>query len=210
MEQLAQVALGAVFGTWGEPTSEILNMTGWFHGLSEFLSRIASGKQKHGKHSPESRDVARSLLRSPGWIQLLISAAESLLTSCRTERETSIKLVAFGMRRCSEFLAKGNLHPTPFLGLSDPEILLPMMRNEEELGCEMGTHGWVFDFFNLPIYQNRVGTPPIRARDSHWLRNGYPWVGNCYLQPTHGYTHPVGIQPTHWVCSQPKRNAYMH
>jgi hypothetical protein len=67
----------------------------------------------------------------------------------------------------------------------------------------MGTHGWVFDSFNLPIYPNRVSTPPRRARDSHWLRNGYPWVGNCYLQPTHGYTHPVGIQPTHRVCSQP-------
>jgi hypothetical protein len=132
MDQLAQVALGAVFSGWEERPSQILNLAAWFSTLFDSLYRVASRSSKFYDQSPESRDMARALLKSPGWMEMLTSAANSLIASSGTEREISMRLVAFGMRRCSHFLAKAISHPPPFFGLSDPGFLLPMLVNEEE------------------------------------------------------------------------------
>ena len=50
----------------------------------------------------------------------------------RAEWETSLRLVAFGMRRGKLFLDLSRGHPKPFFGLSNPRIILPMLVDAEE------------------------------------------------------------------------------
>jgi hypothetical protein len=129
IDQLAQVALEALFSSWAEPTTKILNLATWFSDFAEFLCRVASNTSKRNKE----RRLARTILQSPGWMEVLINAAKSLLVLIETERESSMRLVALGMRRCPDFLAQTGSHPSsPFFGLSNPIFLLPMLVNEEE------------------------------------------------------------------------------
>ncbi|KAE9377592.1 hypothetical protein N431DRAFT_478802 [Stipitochalara longipes BDJ] len=127
MDQLAQVALGSVFHSWREPISEIINLAEWFSDLSDSLHRIASDDSKG-----VARLSARALLQCSGWLSLLVKAAKSLLASAGLERDTSMRLVAFGMRRCLSFLAIPESYPPPFFGLAHPARLLPMLVNQEE------------------------------------------------------------------------------
>jgi len=139
MDQLAQVALGAVLSAWGNPATEveILNQAQWFSNLYDFLSRAASVTDAiSAKCSSETRVLRRKhkamdMLRSPGWLSMLMNAANRLVSSTGAERESSIRLTAFGQRRCGRFLAEMGEHPQPFFGLSDPSNILCMLHNSE-------------------------------------------------------------------------------
>jgi len=138
IDQLLEVTLGAVLSAWKEQPSEldILNQAQWFSDFYEFLCRAAASLDRRSPgayHKSQKRtENARALLGSPGWVAMLMGAVNRLLASNGVEREMSIRLIAFGQRRCGKFLAEPHLHPQPFFGLSEPSNIIPLLHDNED------------------------------------------------------------------------------
>lgn len=59
-----------------------------------------------------------------GWTRLLATSAARVLGMTGTARQQSDRLISFGQRRCSKFLAPLDSHPSPVFGLTDISTIL--------------------------------------------------------------------------------------
>jgi len=73
-----------------------------------------------------------SMSEIPRWLDILFHAATDYLNTKDIVRESYNRLIAFGKRRGSTFLAPDHERPQPFFGLSEYSTLFGMMSSENE------------------------------------------------------------------------------
>ncbi|KAL8789433.1 MAG: hypothetical protein Q9213_001190 [Squamulea squamosa] len=116
MEDLHMVALGAVFGAWGQC----------------FTDPYAGAKAISAIRSCLDISTDEELERDLPAMHLLWSTARRLLTCCcETERKSLLCLIAYGRRRAQNFLLEPSHTLKPAFGLADIETLWNIVSNTE-------------------------------------------------------------------------------
>ena len=117
MEELHMIALGSLFGAWGQCITDPLVGARMMLALKSILTINTD------------REISRLALN------LLWSAAERLLEcSSNIERQSSLCLLAYGSRRAQHFLLRPTDILRPVFGLAEPAILWSKLstRNGQE------------------------------------------------------------------------------
>ena len=177
VDQLQQVALGSILGTWGRLGTDLSTPV-------ELISTIFD-------------IVYPDMIEGPGWVRMVASAAQRFLQSHGKERAAMSRLVNFGIRRCPNFIAEAELHPAPVFGLSNMKTLINLCPSiDAQLTClrkVAGSFGiqktkgllirylsmakYIYTYFELVP---RQGTKRTRAgvakgeshmQDMHWVIN---------------------------------------
>ena len=104
LNQLHQVALGSVFGTWGKFTTDLATPAGLILAVQGVFSAL--------KATP------------PRWLQNIAAVSRRFLRASDSERAEATRLVHFGQRRCPDFISTTNLQPAPVFGLTNMRLLL--------------------------------------------------------------------------------------
>ena len=127
-EQLIYVVLGVIFRNWVKTSSMIHLALRW---LSKIYCCIKRAAQIEGGDEAAVRDAERTrkLFEDCGWLNILLSSAESLNKLHEQQREVPIKLMATGFRRFDGMLDKENPLPQIF-GLLNVRNIFPLIKTD--------------------------------------------------------------------------------
>ena len=127
-EQMIYVVLGVIFRNWVKTSSMIDTALGW---LSKIYCCIKRAAQGEGKEQAAVREAERvqKLFEDCGWLNILLSSADSLHKFHVHEMEVPMKLMATGFRRFDGMLDKENPLPQAF-GLLNERVLFPLLKRD--------------------------------------------------------------------------------
>ena len=127
-EQLIYVVLGVLFRNWVK-TSSMIPLA--LRSLSKMHRCIKRAAQIEGGHEAAVREAEgiRKLYDDCGWLNMLLSRAESFDNLHEHETEVPTKLMATGFRRFDEMLDRENPLPQ-FFGLLNVQILFPLLKRD--------------------------------------------------------------------------------
>ncbi|KAI0881530.1 uncharacterized protein GGS22DRAFT_196460 [Annulohypoxylon maeteangense] len=125
--QFRFVILGCAIAQWHDllkPVTNAINLT------TKLLEKLRCYISADILSLPVTSFSIHPLTARWSWIGQLLRAAEDFEMTDGEEREIARKLINHG-RRCGKFLCDDNEHPPPYFGLSEPELLLPMLNGSE-------------------------------------------------------------------------------
>ncbi|KAL8999010.1 MAG: hypothetical protein Q9169_002008 [Polycauliona sp. 2 TL-2023] len=120
MEDLQMVALGAIFGAWGQCVTDPYAGAGLIVALRSCLARSTDAENE---------------LRFPIMHLLWSTSRRLLTTSCETDRASMLCLIAYGRRRAQNFLFRPSDTLIPAFGTADINTLwkLVTMKKPEQI-----------------------------------------------------------------------------
>ena len=127
-EQLIYIVLGVLLRDWVKTSSMIPLALRW---LSKIYCCIKRAAQVDGGHDVAAREAEgiRKLFEDCGWLNILLSSAESFEKLNEREMEVPIKLMATGFRRFDGMLDRENPLPQIF-GLLNVRTLFPIFKRD--------------------------------------------------------------------------------
>ena len=127
-EQLIYVVLGVIFCNWVE-TSSSIHLA--LRCLSKIRCCIKRATQVDGAREAATREAEgiRKLFEECGWLNILLSSAESFDKLPEHGKEVPNQLMATGFRRFDGMLDKENPLPR-FFGLLNVRKILPLLRTD--------------------------------------------------------------------------------
>lgn len=129
MDQLVYVAMGSVL--WTQRSHDVEPTIQWFCDLLSFFRRQKAKASSYERKTPDSQ-ILHDFLEFPGWLHMLMHAAETFNRLSDRGKEIPAKLIALGHRRFRTFLAEEEAWPSPLFGLTEPSKLFPLLKDDNE------------------------------------------------------------------------------
>lgn len=193
-DQFIFVALGSVLSSWRlldqdlETPLQVINM------LSESVVNTLS------KRSTKSR----SQIMLIKWMSMISRLIQAYGKEQGAEKQQLDRLISFGRRRCPDLIAVHRLHPSPFFGFTNFEVLLSTFRPEKVQQKIAFLRKWSRATFS---------SHDIREAIIEYSEHQHSNIKYTYLAPQHAITRKRPRDgnftiPTardfHWVAGPPK------
>ncbi|KAI1367472.1 hypothetical protein F5Y08DRAFT_336708 [Xylaria arbuscula] len=131
--EITLVALGSLFAGWESPGFDAhfdrLDAARFLIALWNTLKKVWIGSASSMTHG--AKGLLRDIISQKSWLNLLTMAAETMLDKDPAQSQRAQKLVSLGVRDGKEFLQPKEQRAEPFFGLSEPRVVLVMLRDAE-------------------------------------------------------------------------------
>ena len=197
-QQLALVILGSLSKAWPDDGDRLTTICTYYKKLWNWIQKIPPS------HDPTVADF------KPLWAKHLAYAAAEFLALSGERKKSAVRLMEFGLRRCSEFLSSEDGPVTmerQLLGLSNLDNFLAMMKDDSEAQVQylrefMSTARLPLKRSNqlLIIWSTKIGNYgwatclPDLVTKVH-----YRWCGKSYFKMEQKKTKDMVLDKAGWI-----------